>query len=141
MNFNFLRCASRQLSVYENTVLLSLAVGVGLATGAAIWAFDHGIEFFHWLFQEQLTETFLHTFFGAAAIILSLAFAGLIVGWLMDWFVGEERHHGVAGIMESVSLSGGRLRYWRMAFKAIASALSLGVGASVGPEDPSTSTG
>ncbi len=133
--------AQARLSLSENGVLLRLAIGVGLATGAAIWVFDHAIEFFHYLFQEQFTEHILGTILGAAGVIVSLALAGLIVGWLMGRFVGEERHHGVAGIMESVALSGGRLRYWRMPFKAVAAALSLGAGASVGPEDPSVQIG
>lgn len=141
MNLQSLRKQQQRLFASENTVLLSLAIGVGLATGIAIWAFDHGIEFFHWLFQEQLAEHLLHGVFGAGAVIVTLALAGLVVGWLMERFVGEERHHGVAGIMEAVALSGGRLRYWRMPIKAIASALSLGAGASVGPEDPSVQIG
>lgn len=141
MNLDPLRDLRRRPFVSENAVLLSLAVGVGLATGIAIWAFDHGIEFFHWLFQELLAEDILHGIVGPAAVIISLTLAGLIVGWIMQRFVGEERHHGVAGIMESVALSGGRLRYWRIPFKAVASALSLGAGASVGPEDPSVQIG
>jgi len=43
--------------------------------------------------------------------------------------------------MEAVALAGGRLPYGRMPFKALASALSLGAGASVGPEDPSVQIG
>jgi CIC family chloride channel protein len=43
--------------------------------------------------------------------------------------------------MEAVALAGGRLRYWKMPAKALASAISLGAGASVGPEDPSVQIG
>jgi CIC family chloride channel protein len=137
----WLRNLRQRLSISGNSLLLSLAIAVGLATGGAIWLFDHAIEFFHWLFREQLADHWLHGVFGAAAIIVSLSLAGLLVGWIMARFVGEERHHGVAGIMESVALSGGRLRYWRIPYKAVASALSLGAGASVGPEDPSVQIG
>jgi chloride channel protein, CIC family len=59
----------------------------------------------------------------------------------MHFLVGEERHHGVAGIMESVALSGGRLRYQTVPAKALAAAISIGAGASVGPEDPSVQIG
>lgn len=59
----------------------------------------------------------------------------------MHRFVGEERQHGVAGVIEAVALGGGRLRYRRIPHKALASALSLGAGASVGPEDPSVQIG
>jgi len=59
----------------------------------------------------------------------------------MYLFVGEERHHGVAGIMEAVALAGGRLRYKRIPIKTIAASISIGAGASVGPEDPSVQIG
>lgn len=43
--------------------------------------------------------------------------------------------------MESVALAGGRLRYQYIPAKAVASAISIGSGASVGPEDPSVQIG
>lgn len=64
-----------------------------------------------------------------------------MVGLLVHFRVRQERHHGVAGIMEAVALAGGRLRYRRMPLKAITAALSIGSGASVGPEDPSVQIG
>ena len=51
---------------------------------------------------------------------------GLLVGLIVHYFIGVERYHGVAGIIESVALSGGRLRYWRVSAKTIASAISIG---------------
>ncbi|NDJ62450.1 MAG: CBS domain-containing protein [Chloroflexi bacterium] len=131
----------RRLQPSENTALLGLAVAVGVGTAFAIWAFDIAIEFFHELFQERLAHEILEPLLGPLAIVIALALAGLIVGWIMHRFIGDERHHGVAGIMESVALAGGRLRYHRVPFKAIAAALSLGAGASVGPEDPSVQIG
>lgn len=121
----------------ENAILVGLAVGVGLAAGAGVWLFRLGIDFFHRLFRIEALDLLL----GRFAVVLSLALAGLIVGWIMARFIGEERHHGVAGIMEAVALAGGRLRYRRFPFKALASALSLGAGAAVGPEDPSVQIG
>ncbi|MBZ0295992.1 MAG: chloride channel protein [Anaerolineae bacterium] len=121
----------------ENTALLILAITVGVATGFSVWFFRLMIEVFHNLFQFE----FLQGVLGPFTVIVSVATGGLIVGWIMNRYVGEERHHGVAGIMEAVALAGGRLRYRRMPFKALASALSLGAGASVGPEDPSVQIG
>ncbi|MBI5929012.1 MAG: chloride channel protein [Chloroflexi bacterium] len=125
----------------ENTLLLILAVGVGLATGVFVWIFRTGIEFFHEIFIDGVQHELSRTLIGSGAAIFSLALAGLVVGWVMNRFVGEERHHGVAGIMESVALVGGRLPYQRIPFKALASSISLGAGASVGPEDPSVQIG
>lgn len=123
----------------EDFLFGSAAILVGLASGAGIWLFKQGI-----LWAE-------HFFYGAAAswlaglggwtVALIPAFAGLIVGLLAHYWIGAERHPGVAGIMASVALAGGRLRYWRMPVKALAAALSIGGGATVGPEDPSVQIG
>ncbi len=125
----------------NSNTLLVLAVILGLATALAVWLFRQGIEFFNHWFTGVLAGSLLSPVIGALGIVISLALAGAVVGLIMDRFIGEERHHGVAGIMESVAMSGGRLRYQRIPYKAIASALSLGAGASVGPEDPSVQIG
>ncbi len=78
---------------------------------------------------------------GGWTVLLVPTLGGLIVGVLMYLFVGEERHHGVAGIMEAVALAGGRLRYKRIPIKTVAASISIGAGASVGPEDPSVQIG
>lgn len=124
----------------ENSILLLLAIVVGFATGLGIWLFRYSIEIFHEIFVTGVSSL-LGTWLGPLTIIVSLALAGALVGWMMNRFIGHERHHGVAAIMEAVALAGGRLRYDRAPFKAIASALSLGAGASVGPEDPSVLIG
>ncbi len=121
----------------ENTLLLILAVLLGSATGIGIWVFRFGIEFFHEVFHHLFPEPVL----GGLSVILTLVVAGLMVGWLMQRFVGEERHHGVAGIIEAAALGGGRLRYWRMPYKALVSMITLGADASLGPEDPSVQIG
>ena len=124
----------------ENFSLLALAVAVGLTTGAGVWLFKHGFEFFEEAYRHTLLET-LGGALGPWAIVPVLALAGLIVGLLLTRFIGEERHHGVAGIMEAVALSGGRLRYKRIPIKGLLAAFSIGAGASVGPEDPSVQIG
>lgn len=129
------------LRISDNTGLLILAIVVGLATGIGISAFQFMIELFHDLFNTVLENEILNPVLGEASIILTLAIAGWIVGILMNRFVGAQRHHGVAGVIESVALAGGHLAYRLMPFKALASAISLGAGASVGPEDPSVQIG
>lgn len=124
----------------SNTLLLLTAM-LGLTTAAAIWLFREAIDLFHEVFTRYLAGTVLSTLLGAGGIIVSLALAGFIVGFMMNRFIGVERHHGVSGIIESVAMTGGRLPYHRIPFKAAASALSLGAGASVGPEDPSVQIG
>lgn len=134
------RLAAR-LQTSKSALLLALAAGLGLATGGCIWIFQKAIGVFHEIFAVFLAQDVLGAVVGSIGIIVALALAGGIVGFIMERFIGTERHHGVAGVMESVALTGGRLRYQRMPFKAIASALSIGAGASVGPEDPSVQIG
>src|SRR5579859_2890445 len=124
----------------EHTILLSLAIAVGLATGFCVWLFRQGIDFFQRVFRDNLSQAG-SPLLGAWMIIPVLMLAGLIVGFLMDRFIGEERHHGVAGIIEASALAGGRLRFRRMPIKAALASFSLGAGASVGPEDPSVQIG
>ena len=112
---------------------------VGLGGGGLVLVFKALIRWFHavlfgdmggWLGQ-----------WGLWTIIAVPVVGGVLVGLLRQFFVKSERHHGVAGIMEAVALAGGRLRYYRTPLKALTSALSIGAGASVGPEDPSVQIG
>ncbi len=123
----------------ETVVMFALALIVGLATGAGVWLFKQLIElanrFFFGLLGGVLNPL------GAWTVLLLPAIGGLIVGVVMYRFVGEERHHGVAGIIEAVALAGGRLRYRRIPIKTVAASISIGAGASVGPEDPSVQIG
>ena len=130
----------RTLQPSETSTLLVLALTVGLGTGVGIWLFRVAIGLFHAIFVDEL-NSLIGNVLGKLTLVVGLAAAGLIVGWLIERYVGDERHHGVAGIMEAVALAGGRLRYEKLPAKAIASALSLGAGASVGPEDPSVQIG
>lgn len=136
-----------RLQPSETVSLLGLAIAVGLATGFGVWIFRQGIEFFHELFNIMLGEEIIGHWlenYGIdprLALLITLPLAGLIVGFIVHRFIGHERHHGVAGIMESVAFAGGRLPYVKMPFRALASMLSLGAGASVGPEDPSVQIG
>ncbi|MEQ8673148.1 MAG: chloride channel protein [Aggregatilineales bacterium] len=132
---------TRKFAFTENESLLALAIGVGLATGFGIWLFHVFIDVFHEIFTVFIAEHTLDPIIGGLGIVVSLALAGAIVGLVVHRWIGTERHHGVAGIMEAVAFAGGHLPYRLMPFKAISAALSLGAGASVGPEDPSVQIG
>jgi CIC family chloride channel protein len=128
-----------RLQSSETVILSGLALIVGLTTGAGVWLFKRLIDLVHQLaftnFENLLTPL------GGWAVVVVPIVGGLVVGLMLHAFIGEERHHGVAGIMEAVALAGGRLRYQRVPAKAIASALAIGSGASIGPEDPSVQIG
>jgi CIC family chloride channel protein len=130
----------RTIQLSENSVMFVIAALIGALTALALWIFRLGIEACHHIFQDFLGHEVLG---GIAPIgmVITLALAGLIVGWIVHTFVGHEKYHGVSLIIESVALTGGKLRWWKMPFKAFASVISLGAGASVGPEDPSVQIG
>ena len=112
---------------------------IGLGSGAGVMLFK---ATYQWLGNRMFNDIggwLRH--WGVWMIILIPVLGGVVVGLLQQFLITEERHHGVSGIMEAVALAGGRLRYWRAPLKILTSIISLGVGASVGPEDPSVQIG
>jgi CIC family chloride channel protein len=68
--------------------------------------------------------------------LLLPAIGGLIVGPLIYFFAREARGHGVPEVMAAVALRGGVIRRRVVSVKALASAISIGSGGSVGREGP-----
>jgi len=128
-----------RLQPSESVILGALALIVGLASAAGVWLFKWLIDLVHQVAFEHFAGALRPL--GGWVVLLLPVLGGLVVGLLLYFFIGEERHHGVAGIMESVAMAGGRLRYKRVPVKAVAAAISIGSGASVGPEDPSVQIG
>lgn len=64
------------------------------------------------------------------------AIGGLIVGPLIYIFAREAKGHGVPEVMAAVALRGGVIRKRVVSIKALASAISIGSGGSVGREGP-----
>ncbi len=69
-------------------------------------------------------------------IVTLPALAGIIVGPLTYFFAREAKGHGVPEVMEAVALKDGKMRMRVIFVKALASASSIGAGASVGREGP-----
>ena len=117
----------------------TVAVLVGVTTGIGVWLFKGLIQWVQFGMGRGAT------LFGTGAVhwtvILIPVVAGIVVALISRYFIGEQRLHGVAGIMESVALAGGRLRYKGVPLKAVVSAISIGAGAPLGPEDPSVQIG
>ncbi len=123
--------------------LQTLAVVVGLGAGL-------GAAAFRWLI---VTATRLFTGYedysavaGAANahlpgrgrwfLLLTPVVAGLVYGPLVYRFAREARGHGVPEVMYAVAERGGRIRPQVAVVKALASALCIGGGGSVGREGP-----
>jgi chloride channel protein, CIC family len=123
----------------EAVILGGVAILIGVMAGAGVWCFKRLIDLVHWVVFDQLGNWL--AFLGRWNVFLLPVIGGLLVGLIAHFLIGEERHHGVAGIIEAVALAGGRLRYKRIPAKVVASAISIGSGGSVGPEDPSVQIG
>jgi CIC family chloride channel protein len=109
--------------------------------GAA--AFRALIYFFTWLFTGRQTfgqqghAASLHApFLGGWFVLIVPVVAGLIYGPLIQRFAPEARGHGVPEVMLAVAEKGGRIRPPVTIVKALASALCIGGGGSVGREGP-----
>ncbi len=69
-------------------------------------------------------------------VILAPTIGGLIVGPLIYFFAPEAKGHGVPEVMQAILLKGGKIRPRVAIVKAIASAITIGTGGSVGREGP-----
>ncbi|MDN3514771.1 MAG: chloride channel protein [Candidatus Brocadia sp.] len=125
-----------------SVVLVCAALLVGITSGSGVLLFKKMIVLTHWGIFNGFGFALL--FFGHWTFILVPVMpllGGLIVGLIVHFSLREDRYHGVAGVMEAVALAGGRLCYRLLPAKTIAASLSIGSGASVGPEDPSVQIG
>lgn len=122
-------------------VVLALLVGVGAGLGAVA---------FRWLIKTATVILTGHSDYSAAGhavnphvpwmgrwfVILAPVVAGLIFGPLVQRFAKEARGHGVPEVMYAVHKKGGRIAPQVAVVKALASALCIGGGGSVGREGP-----
>jgi len=114
-----------------------LAVITGLGGGLGAVGFRHFID---------LLQTF---FYGSPGNLLDViqstpwylriaipAFGGLVIGPVVYFLAREAKGHGVPEVMEAVAIRGGRIRPRVSVVKALASAICIGSGGSVGREGP-----
>jgi chloride channel protein, CIC family len=122
--------------------LCLLALGVGIMTGIGAVALRSLIGLIHniminGVFRVAYDANILE---GASRwgnwVILSPILGGLAVVYLVDRFAPEAKGHGVPEVMDSVFYKGGDIRGVVALIKSLASALSIGSGASVGREGP-----
>lgn len=138
---NALQKLFARLQPYETGMFAVAAIAVGLGSGIGVWLFVKAIrlvqDFCFGGIGSELSQ------YGAWTIILIPCLGGLVVGLLARFFiyVHKDKFAGVAEIKRSVALEGGRLRYRLAPSRVFASVLSIGSGASVGPEDPSVQIG
>ena len=123
----------------EQLVLLVLAVVVGAVSAYGAIAFRYLYLFFHGIALGSLNEATLAEH--AATLpwwqVIGVPTAGgLLIGLFIHHFLPGGRPHAVADAIEAVALRSGRIGIRAGLGAALASAASIGCGASVGREGP-----
>jgi chloride channel protein, CIC family len=123
--------------------LFVIALVVGVGSGLAVVVFWYLIYFFSWLAtgqgqfgQDGRSDSSHLPWLGLGFIVLIPAIGGLVYGPLIYRLAREARGHGVPQVLAAVAERGGRIRPQVSAVKAVASAMCIGVGGSVGREGP-----
>ncbi len=120
-----------------------LAVLAGSGSGLGAVAFRYLIYFFTWAatghaqFGQQGRVGSAHLpWLGPGFLLVMPVIGGLLYGPLIYNWAREARGHGVPEVMIAVADHGGRIRPQVSVVKAVASALCIGAGGSVGREGP-----
>ncbi len=123
--------------------LAVMALVVGAAAGLGAAGFRELVFFVTWLatghsqFGQQGHAPSLHLpFLGIWFVLVVPVLGGLLYGPLIQRFAREARGHGVPEVMLAVAENGGRIRPPVTIVKALASAVTIGSGGSVGREGP-----
>jgi chloride channel protein, CIC family len=135
--------STRQWLAAARLGLVVMALVVGVGSGLAAAGFRELIYLITWVFTgrstfgEQGHAASLHVpFLGVWFVLIVPVIAGLLYGPLIQRFAREARGHGVPEVMLAVAENGGRIRPPVTIVKALASALCIGGGGSVGREGP-----
>lgn len=120
---------------------LALIIGVGAGLGAVV--FRYLIIGITWLATGRedysdagrVASTHLAAL-GPWFLLLVPVLGGLVYGPLVARFAPEARGHGVPEVMDAVASRGGRIPARVAGVKALASAVCIGTGGSVGREGP-----
>lgn len=120
--------------------LLALIIGIVAALGAVL--FRYMIALVHNLFfLGRISPFYDANQFDASnpwglGVILAPVIGGLVVVWLVRSFAPEAKGHGVPEVMYAIYHNKGDVRGVVSVVKMLASAISIGSGASVGREGP-----
>ncbi|HUY57448.1 MAG TPA: chloride channel protein [Candidatus Micrarchaeaceae archaeon] len=123
--------------------VMAMAFIVGIGSGFGAVGFRWLIFGVTWLvtgqeqFGQQGRVASPHLpWLGIWFLLLIPVLGGLLYGPLIQRFAPEARGHGVPEVMMAVRKQGGRIRPQVMVVKALASAICIGAGGSVGREGP-----
>ena len=117
-------------------LLIGSAILVGTATGLSAIVFI-------WLLAQigSLARWVEINSGGPVGILIFMALAGLLVGFMIDLWGNEVKGGGVPEVMEAIALRGGRIRRRVAVGKIFASSVTIGAGGSAGREGPIVQVG
>lgn len=123
----------------EYSVFSILAIITGASVGLAAVLFHKLIHFFQYFFFDFLLNEFI---FIGLGIVIAIPVIGMLLQSLMIiFFPKTARRKGVIDVIKAVSTRGGYIPFRTTLFHAIAPALSIGSGGTVGPEGPAAQIG
>ncbi len=126
----------------NDKIYLSLvAIIIGVLTGLGAVGVHYLIEFVTYLFYGGTNLLELFENMPVWKILFFPSFAGLIVGFIINFWAREVKGSGVSKTLIAVLLRSGHIRIIVSPLKAIASSLSIGAGLSVGSEGPQAQIG
>jgi len=126
----------------DHIFMILVGALIGLGGGFVAVGFRHLIRVVQrvaygtWSFDLDVA----HSIPGSVLIFIP-AIGGLLVAPLVFRVAREARGHGVPEVMEAVALHGGVIRTRLVLVKALASAISIGTGGSIGREGPIVQVG
>lgn len=123
------------LTVREDRFFLLLAVMIGVFSGLSVVCFRMAIEWVHlWLLRSAEAPPHLR-------LLLVPCLAGLVIAFYVKRFAPDLRGSGVNQTKTAVYISDGDIPFHTVYGKFFCSALAIGAGHSLGPEDPSLQIG
>ncbi|HKJ00659.1 MAG TPA: chloride channel protein [bacterium] len=130
------RTVLERFQSHEYVFSLAVAMVVGVLTGLAAVVLRYLIVSIQWAsaFLPEWSLTALGV--AAVGIVAAPIVGGLVVGPIITFLAPEAKGHGVPEVMSAVILKGGFIRPRVAAVKAVASAITIGSGGSVGREGP-----
>jgi len=126
----------RELRTREGLFMVLMAVVIGILAGYGAVGFRKLIDLVRSGAFDHLLPFLEGVGLGGAALLFVPAVGGLLVGPITAFFPQEARGHGVPEVMEAVLTRRGVMRPRTVILRAVASALSIGSGGSVGREGP-----
>lgn len=125
-----------RLQPSPETLVLLVAAIVGGSSGLVMILFHYLIDLCRELSFERLLG--IISIWGGWTLVLIPIIGGLVVGimkWLFPQLLGQDFYTLISSSREQ------RISPWRPAIKMLAASISLGTGASLGPESPSVEIG